>query len=404
MTRDLKRLVGFLFTAMMLAGPSAAAVDPDAEIVELRLDCGTRDDCFETTAALVSWIGATRVPTAAAPLLVRAGPGEFGAINCDATPFSHVSFIGAGRETTRFVGPFFGVAGKNCSALEFIDLAVEGNVYSVVWTKGGSSQWTDVDMIGSWYDFSCGNPGDTEPVGVHYFYGSRVTASSLQSAVFSQCGDNWFYGSEVLYRPTPSSVGSPVAITVGARGQVRMFGSAVRLSTDLMPASDGDPTTINPYKAVFVGSGANGRTPGHGIFHMHGGIININASNLDEGDLTGIEVFRPAGGSAVGHTPDTAFSFLRPAAGSVTRVKGPAASPFLWQAGPVPPTSTGEVSELISEQGQDLYVETDCQSDGTCDDAASPGTEAHLMVYDSSCLPGDTWRNVVTGRCRNVLP
>ncbi|HIG00925.1 MAG TPA: hypothetical protein EYQ66_06415 [Myxococcales bacterium] len=56
---------------------------------------------------------------------------------------------------------------------------------------------------------------------------------------------------------------------------------------------------------------------------------------------------------------------------------------------------------LQSEHGQDLFVETDCDANGTC---AGAGNEPHQMIYAGEvCATGgsdDPWFDSVEGECR----
>ena len=52
---------------------------------------------------------------------------------------------------------------------------------------------------------------------------------------------------------------------------------------------------------------------------------------------------------------------------------------------------------LTSRDGEDIFVETDCASDGDCDGA---GTETHPMIYSEDACPTEHWFDTVTGRCR----
>ncbi len=65
----------------------------------------------------------------------------------------------------------------------------------------------------------------------------------------------------------------------------------------------------------------------------------------------------------------------------------------------MPPASTTETNVLFTEDGQDTFVETDCNADGDC----SGGSESHLMVYNASLCtdPANPWLDTITGRCRN---
>jgi len=78
-------------------------------------------------------------------------------------------------------------------------------------------------------------------------------------------------------------------------------------------------------------------------------------------------------------------------------------TPLLWQSGPRPPMSSTEENKIISVDGQDLFVETDCKANGDC--SSGDGMEAHLMVYNNSVCtsPTNPWLDTATGRCRNVV-
>ena len=55
---------------------------------------------------------------------------------------------------------------------------------------------------------------------------------------------------------------------------------------------------------------------------------------------------------------------------------------------------------LRSITGQDLFIETDCNSAGDC---SGRGTETHLMIYnDANCSQGNPWFDTVTGACRDA--
>ena len=75
-------------------------------------------------------------------------------------------------------------------------------------------------------------------------------------------------------------------------------------------------------------------------------------------------------------------------------------APFLWAPRTSPPQSS--LSPLFSLDGQDLYVETDCNAAGDCD---AGGNRSHMMVLDNACGDGTLdsggpWRNASTGDCR----
>lgn len=90
-------------------------------------------------------------------------------------------------------------------------------------------------------------------------------------------------------------------------------------------------------------------------------------------------------------------------AGSVTRLRGmniaanidSIESPFLWPSSNTLPALTG------SRNGADIFVETDCNSNGDCD--SGTGAEPHVMVFSKTCTISGPWFNSTKGRCRGVL-
>jgi hypothetical protein len=285
-----------------------------------------------------------------------------------------------------------------CDELEFRDLRFERDqVHTVFWIGGGSSTWMQVDIVApeflaAWYD-SCGfltpsDPGVT--LGKHTFFDVHIDGGI---GFFSQCSENWLWGSDVT--------GRGVGVDVSLRGDVRLFGSSVRVKPQTL--QDTQVTHPNGVAGVRVGlnpnnSGGGVVTTGKGNFHMHGGAISVDATLVPEytGDVVGLEV---SGEMAHAHTPDTAFVLRAPPAATPVRLRGMAESPFLWSAGETPPTAASETNRLESEDGHDLFVETDCGDDGDC---TAGGSRAHLMIYNPTACPAEGWLDAVTGRCRNT--
>lgn len=393
--------------ALGIAAPASGQ-----EVAFLRKDCTGVSDCFTTSASLAGWIANTRQPSAADPLIVKMGPGDFDSLRCSsaADHFDHVTVIGSGREHSRFVctsGCISGIQIDACDALEFIDLAAVGPYYGVLFLNEGDSTWTDTDVVGGlygWYD-ACGSQSPEQALSQHYFFGSRVignrsgagSASFTRTTAFAaNCGESWFYGGEIaaIPEPNPSNPEAARGVEVKKVGDVRVFGAAIRVVTREMSPS---PAFWDEVVGVQVGYPRGGYTSG--TFHMHGGIISVDAKNMSAQDVAGLDVNDVGTGFA--HTPATAFTVNAGGTGTATRVKGPAQSPFLWPAGATPPVSTSEDNALSSEDGMDMFVETDCNGSGDCDGG---GSETHLMIYNETLCgtgsPPDPWFDATRGACR----
>lgn len=362
--------------------------------------------CFESVGALTTkiWGSGGIHPTAANPLTVDIGPGEFdGTIGCPPGE-GHTTFRGASRDRTTidgglveiipgFVSVYAAVKGDDCTSLGFQDITLLGGSttnagYAVFWVGGGSSSWTDVNIVGSisgWYDAFCDGESTDLPSGVHYFWGSNTTAGQL--GYFAECGETWYYGGEIRIDPAlkGSFQGTSVGVKVVHRAEVHLFGAAIRASTATISSGSGS------LRGVMVGTPGNGTLgQGHGEFHMHGGVISVNSSNLSGVNAIGLHMTDSGGaGTAKSHTLDTAFAVK--GGSTSTRLSGTGSfeSPQLWEARTTPPTAGG------AKDGQDMYVETDCNTSG-----CSAGSDPHLMIYSSTCSP-TPWFDIVRNACRN---
>ena len=111
-------LIILSFWIMCFSTSVAAAIDPTAAVVKVRVSCSANgvalDDCFENLLSLTSWIKTTRLPNANRPLKVEIGPGTFGPpvgieftrIKCNPTAnyTGYISFEGAGNNQTIITG------------------------------------------------------------------------------------------------------------------------------------------------------------------------------------------------------------------------------------------------------------------------------------------------------------
>ena len=360
-------------------------------------DVGTK--CVESVSDLNNRIWGTGgiFPTALAPLTVDIGPGEFtGTINCPQNE-GYVTFRGAGRDRTVIKGQSTGalvsaVLADNCTALGFQDMAFTalntgtGVGYAIEWIRGGGSSWTDVDISGDiagWYDSYCeGQPGDPSE-GEHYFWGSKVSGGKF--GYLSVCGQSWFYGGEISAMASLKGgfTNKMTGVWVSHQARFQMFGSAIRVSTAGFTSGSGDAYGVRVGPS-FVGSGG-----GWGEFHSHGGVISVDSSSISGVAATGLLLFDNGVGNAKSHTLDTAFSVKGGSTSTRLAGTGTFESPHLWEARTSPPTAGGGID------GQDIYVETDCNSSG-----CSGGSDPHLMIYKSGCT-SSPWFDTVRNACRN---
>ncbi|MDJ0789935.1 MAG: hypothetical protein QNK05_24325 [Myxococcota bacterium] len=402
--------VSVLVPLLSTLGVLAVATPSGAQSTALlRSDCTGLSDCFTDMASLLSWTWGTRQPDAAAPLLIDIGAGEFGPFDCPdsgvpADPNGFVTVRGAGPETTRIYQALgfniFDITGavnlQNCTQVNFESLTIASESVGIVWNGTGTSRWSNIDVVAGgegvytagWIEGTDGGAHLCRP-SLHYWFGSTIRAlggalTNTGYYVNDACAEHWFYGGEIEAR-MDGAVSTPAvnrAIQMN-RGDMRVFGSALRSHPGAYTGA-----VTGGYAGVVVG------TPDPAVFHMHGGIINANSVGSTVAvDATALV----ASASSIAHTPDTAFVVkVGAAGGTATRASGhpdAISSPFLWEAGSTPPA-------VLSVDGEDLFVETDCDADGDCENADD---EPHLMIYRASC-GASPWFDAVTGRCRNVGP
>jgi hypothetical protein len=413
--RSVMLLVASLLVLVNAESASAQAV------AHLRTSCsGAPTPCFTTADSLASWISYTRLPSESSPLNVEIGPGEFPtgtglSIICTATDGGYVTFRGAGRAQSRIVaapGGFFKAAATfgfpgfgQCTEIAFQDVTLVGQRYGVIWFGGGRSFWTNMDI-------EAGMPGDNnigwdesacseENLGTHYFFNSRVhvrAQGNTNIGYISRCGETWFYGSEVDVVGQAGLAGNPTmaAVMVHEHGHFQAFGSLLRAQ-----AGEAVPSSWNPdvpglgLAAIRIARVSNGGLAAGGVFHAHGGNIVAKAGALSGANATSLDV----GPDAMKvHTPGSAFVAEAGPSGISRRIfdggaaPGVIESPYDWPASPVPPVGQ-------SLHGSDVFVETDCGSDGNCN-AACAGSETHIMVHNTALCGTGGWFDTTTGACR----
>jgi hypothetical protein len=405
--RALAVSASFVFAGAALGLPAA-----DAERVYVRKDCteafgsGTETyaSCVDNMEDLADWLYGER-PTQTPPIkpvLIDIGPGEFGPFTCDG--HHDITLRGAGRNITIlrhgvFSGAAIGIGG--CDRIHVQHLtAIATGVPNASAVKGFAKQgfdsgvtttWTNVELIGdsyAWWEQDVtltGSPPEcTEAqMSTHWVYDSifrNIGDGSVSYVFAATCSRTFLYATEL---EGPSN-----AITIGFQGDVRAYGGVLRA----VPSPDHSFSSIS---TVVLNNQK-------GVFHMHGGVIVADASAAT-GNVNARAIQVGGGNStAFVHTHETAFLVRAAGDGNAVRIlNNPGAmvqSPSLHHPSADPPSSgvPGGAGEFRSTHGQDLFVETDCSADGDCEGG---GSQAHLMVYDSSCT--EKWRNVVTGRCRN---
>jgi hypothetical protein len=247
------------------------------------------------------------------------------------------------------------------------------STYIDVRAEGTAASWREVDITYYTSTFVCPQAAFSE----HWVYDS-VFVGQGQYSWISTCSRSWIYGSEVT--------GGRWALQIGYEGDVRVFGGVVRA----LPTSEDSWADV---AAVNVGAGTGS---GRGIFHMHGGNIVADARAIEDADAIGVDSH---GSNVYVHTPGSSFLVSAAGEGKAYRLRGAGTvlSPSLLPASDDPPDNGSGTDDYVSLHGQDLFVETDCSDEGDCD---STGEEAHLMIYDDSCS-SESWRDAVTGRCRN---
>ncbi|MEM7411102.1 MAG: hypothetical protein AAF430_12775 [Myxococcota bacterium] len=395
--KRMRTLLWVVGLALCWTAPAVAAVD--ASVVHLRQSCTVGgvvlDDCFETAAALfdlaTGWVWNTRTPSPSAsnPLLVMVGPGtDFGAFACSGG--SHVTVRGSGREISAFDGAV-AIDVTDCDQLAFIDIGAHGEDRAVRWRGAGSSSWSNVELRAEGgadpatlaWDDECTTPGET---GQHFVHWARVRtlhasgSETLVAPVRTACGELFVYDSELELAAAGGSA-SLFGGVLNLGGKANLYGTVIRVR-----ATGG--LGSNHMWGVF------NTTDAEPAFTMHGGIINVLAAASPSTDVTGLFNFA---GSV--DTKETAFVMKAGSGGTAYRLSSllnqnqeNVQAPFLWEQGAEPPA-------IESLDGQDLFVETDCDGSGC---ACSTGCDPHLMVYTSTCTgAGGPWFDTVRKQCRN---
>lgn len=438
-----------ILACLAFVGLSMQASLAGATTLHLSKDCaaaGLANNCYETVdeiqerlwgvissvefpfGSLLTATAETINPGPANPVTVSVGPGRFyGQFSCSLlktgsitdSNLGYVSIVGAGRDLTFLEHHYIPFNSIGCGNLEFRDLTIRntgsGELAAATYFTGwglGNTRWDNVRLESlngiPWYEvttFTTGSPDCKDyvpqevadsPLQEHYFFRTEMIGAKL--VYIGACSQTWIYDSELVLKTNPNTdfvngEGNNItAILSYADGDVRLFGSSVRVDT-----SAGVPAGTETISGVKIGTTARNS----GIFHMHSGVIDVDTRGLlatgETVDAIGILNTTSAAGSFA-HTLGTPIFVSSDPGQKSERLTGigKIMSPQLWQPGTEPPQADSATGDFSSLDGQDIYVETDCDSSG-----CTGGNEPHLMAYSEACgLTGSPWFDMVNGVCR----
>ena len=389
------RFTNLFWVAVMMAPALSYAVpdpspDPAATTVYLRTTCnianvdgageGTIENCFESMFSLRTWIYARINPQ---KLLVDIGPGTFTNFACSSKPAGDLSFRGAGIDKT-IIG---GVTNSACSNAKwaFSDLTVRAVSNAVQWLDAGSSSWNNVVLesttASSWYDAggssnsATGNLSDQPCApgeqGTHRFTSVRFISSAATNTgeggsigFLNRCGDNWLWGSEIIFTPAPGGTGSAI-MSRGAASRIHLYGSNVR--AEASPAATSGAVT-----AFYVRDGAE--------VHSHGVGIDVIVNT----GMTGTALDAASGGSI--HANASSYAVSSSTGTTYRRIVnngGHVHAPYFWEHIPA--------QTFESVTGADTATVISGTSDG----------QPHLVIYSKTCLAGSPgWYDTTDKICR----
>lgn len=375
---NIKTITYFVLFSCITSSIATAAPDPGASTIRLEKDCGADPNCLTTVGSLMNWIWNTRTPSpsAASPLLVLIGPGEFSGspLACTNAPFmpnpnlGHVTYRGAGRKNTVISHGFFGAVSTNCDNMVFESMTLKGGYAGVGWFLGGSSTWTNVEMIGGYYGWLDANSSNrdvcSDAQGRHEFFSSSIVAEGIQAveAFQNRCGKNWLWGSEISIHQSALKNKIVGVSTIGSGNELHLYGSNLRVTSDV------DTSTLAHIGIEAIDSGN---------VHVHGTGIDVVSVFANE-----ITALSAVNGGLI-HASESAYVLNNGVGGLTTRVSnvgGTVHAPHMWAQGATPP-------QIESENGADTMVITNT-ADG----------QPHLVIYSESCT-SSKWFDVVTGSC-----
>lgn len=365
-------------TILVLSSPVNAAIDDNAEIVQLRKSCTvageTLDNCFTNTATLTQWMADTRKPNANSPLKVNIGPGTFTeskaggggqlALWCDPDNgyTGYTTFEGAGSQQTVFNAQWGDpVHVDSCTHLAFSNFGITSHYQYPTWNGGGESRWINMEIRipgAVWHEQVCGSER-----GKHYWFSSRLVFGTVDSnrGYHATCDESWFFGTEIRMNGLPSpgvaESAKGFALKATGAGEVHVYGGNIRAlgvetSTPVLEAADG------------------------GEIHIHGTGIDLVPNPGVNATLM------HAGTGGMIHANNAAYSFKYTEGSSITRVSdggGHIHAPYFWESHPEPPA-------VVSVTGADTSIVTNTD-DG----------QPHIVIYSDNCP--SKWYDTVTKAC-----
>ena len=387
------KLIAIPFAALILTTFSAfAAVDPAASVILLRTSCndgagGTLNNCFTKTGLVRNYIYAQRADKTA-KLLIDIGPGTFDTFfpspDCQTVGGGTLTFRGAGVETTVLAS----VVHLGCvnSKWAFEDMTIRNTAMAntVVWNGGGESTWTNV-VIGpggvsesTWYDAADTDNTPCAPglQGIHRFFSSRIIGSK-STAFRSACGDNWFWGSEIVLITFPNSTNVSAIRSTGVGNRIHLYGSNVRVEAS--PSA----TSLTSITAITVSNGAE--------LHAHG--VGIDAIGKAGTSVTALD----ASSDGKIHANASSYFLRTGAGGTVTRINnhgetGHVHAPYLWEHIPDTDGNPSTVdTNFVSINGVDQTTVRTGTLDG----------HPHPAIYSTSCGSTARWYDTVDKVCRS---
>ncbi|HKO92924.1 MAG TPA: hypothetical protein VJU61_17335 [Polyangiaceae bacterium] len=304
---------------------ASATIHNTADEVQLLTSCGSLDNCFTSISSLDSWIWNTRTSTN--PLHVIIGAGSFsGGFTCNQR--SNVTYSGAGAGNT-FVQS---VNNNLCTNLTYENLTVQApsSAFFAVHESGGLTVWKNVEIKSrgyAWFDEVNPTPCANRAAGQHFFFNSKIVSTdtddtfAASNAIFNECDELWFYGSEL----TSIAVSPGILSTVRAfGGEVYIFGGVIKAVAgagdygEWLP-QDEAPTAI--YAAL------------HGEVEIRGASIEVSATATAPvvTNINGIVALGDAEVDAVA----TSYQ-LSTTSGTSTRIyedsSHTVSAPYLWEA------------------------------------------------------------------------
>jgi hypothetical protein len=291
LTRARRRRVARVALLASLLAPAAALAESDR--VELRADCprDADDTCFSDLSTLDHWLFEAPRPSAAEPVTVHVGEGEFrGRVLCRAQGVVH--FRGADRARSRLIGtvdefPFATVRAEGCMGLRFERLTIvgphsnTGRGKALYWSGAGESLLRDVTLEAeyvAWYDSNCGKGNSLPPTGTHRFEQSLLRAGGV--GVFSDCGRLVVSESEIEVAPDadttlpflgPGLKDVVAGVKVSHRSRTELVGSRVSVDATHAPG-------VAHAIGLLAGAAGNHHPLGAGLVEMRGGALRVRGT------------------------------------------------------------------------------------------------------------------------------